>query len=92
MMVFNISNKVRCLAHGELIEELKSELNNKPIEIQKLEIDYFKQYLLKEIGEPISDETLNSMKEAIKEEKEKRELLKEKIDKLDSIYSASWEK
>lgn len=78
--IVNEENKSR--AYKELIKELEEELENKPKEIERLEIEYFKKYLLDFIREGSYMEELKELEEKIDKEKSLSHDLRHKINML----------
>ena len=79
-------------AYKELLKELEEELKNKPKEIERLEIEYFKKYLLDFIREGSYIEELKGLEEKIDKEKSLIEELTHKINMLKANFDRDYGK
>jgi hypothetical protein len=55
-MSFSVDEEVKCKAYKELIKELNQEIKDKNEEKEKLEIEYFKKWLLNGISQEKNNE------------------------------------
>ena len=80
--IFSIGEEIKCKAYKELIQELEKELEDKPKEIERLEIEYFKKWLLNEAIKNKYSEELNHLMEKIAHERYSNDKLKLVIESL----------
>lgn len=87
-----VTEENKSKAYKELVKELEEELKNKPKEIERLEIEYFKKYLLDFIREGSYMEELKELEEKIDKEKSSSEELTHKINMLKTNFDMKYGK
>ncbi|GKX65806.1 hypothetical protein [Inconstantimicrobium mannanitabidum] len=88
---FSVGEEIKNRAYKELVDELK-KVTNKYKELEELEVEYFKKYLLNETG--INDDMieLKEMRTKIENERQVKFNLESDLNSLEEKFKSSYGK